>query len=126
MGVLIFCVKPSGSFEMWLWICICHVSDVQQPNFLILESLYAMVFSAIYPPALSECAPIMFGSITLSCILRFFELVITALKISLLVTAVHASLRQTPQSKFSSITLLLSMWCTLLAMDSKDPLLLVD
>jgi len=57
---------------------ICHVSDVHLPNFLIVESLYPMILSAMAPPAWRECAPIKSGSIPLSCRLSDFAAVRTA------------------------------------------------
>ena len=86
MGVLIFCVTPYYIFAIWLCICILHVSEVQWRNFLIVESLYTMIFSAISPFAWSECTPITAGSIPLSYSLRRFALVLTALTMSMLVT----------------------------------------
>ena len=61
MGVIIFFATTSNSFKIWLWIYICHLSDIQRPNFLIVESLYPMVFSAVPPLDWSECALIMLG-----------------------------------------------------------------
>ena len=78
MGVLIFCVSTSDSFEIWLRIYIFRVSDVRGPNFLIVEFLYPMIFSAIYPPDQSEFTPIVLGSIPLSYSLRVFAEVLTA------------------------------------------------
>ena len=125
MGVLIFCATPINSFEIWLCIYICHISDVQRPNSLVVEYLYPIIFSAIAPPDWSEYAPIMSGSITLSCILRVIKAVLTALKSCLLVTSVHASLHHTSQSRFSFVSLLIGMWRTLRAVASKAPLLTV-
>ena len=85
-----------------------------------------MIFSAITPPASSERAPIMSGSITLSCTLRIFAAVVTALKISLLVTSVYIFLWQTSQSRLSSVPLFIRMWCDPSARDAKAPLLPVD
>ena len=87
--VLIFWATPSYSFEIWLWMYICHVSDVHLPNFLIVESLYPMILSAMAPPARRECAPIKSGSIPLSCRLSDFVAVRTALTISWLSTECH-------------------------------------
>ena len=126
MGVLIFCATPSDSFAIWVWIYIFHLFDVQRPNFLIVESLYTIIVSYINPPAWSECAPIMMGSITLSCSLRSFAAVLTALTMYPLVTSAHASLRQTPHSRFSSVPLLLRMRCTLRYRAATSPLLTVD
>ena len=86
-----------------MWVYICHVSDVHRPNVLIVKSLYTIIFSAITPPAWSECVPVMSGSIHLSCSLSFFDVVLTALKFSPLVTSVHDSLRQTSQRRLSSV-----------------------
>ena len=61
MGVLIFCATPSDIFEIWLWIYICHVSDVHQPFFLNSGILISYDFISIAPHVRSECAPIMFG-----------------------------------------------------------------
>ena len=123
MCVIIFCTIPSNSFEIWLWIYICHLYDVHCLKLLIVEYLYPIIFSAIAPPAWSKCAPIMSGSTPLSCSLRGFEVVLTALKMSLLLTSVHDSLRQTSQRIFSSITVLLRMCCTLRARSDTDPVL---
>ena len=120
--MLIFCATPYDSFEIWVWIYICHVFDVQQLNFLIVESLYTMIVSDITPPDWSEFPPIVLGSIPLYCSLRSFAAVLTALKMSPLVTSAHASLRQTPQSRLSSVPLLLSMCCTLRYRVATDPL----
>ena len=126
MGALIFCATPSNSFSIWLWINICHVSDVHWPDFLIVEYLYPVIFSAISPPSRSECALVMLGSITPYCSLRVFEAVLTALTIYLLVTYVHDLLHYTSQIRFSSVPLFLSMRCTLHARASAYPLLIVD
>ena len=112
--MIIFCAKPSDSFEIWMWIYICHVSDVQRPNFLIVESLCPIIFSAIDPPAWSEFAPIISGSILLSCSLRVFTVVLTALTMSTLVTFVQYLLLQTSHIRFSSVPLLIRMWYTVL------------
>ena len=126
MGVLIFCATSSEIFAIWLWIYICHVSDAQRTNVLIVESLYLMIFSAIDPPARSECAPIMMGSITFSCILRVFAAILTTLTTSLLVNYIHALLCQTPQSRFSYVPLFIRMWYTLHTRTTTAPLLTVD
>ena len=67
----------------------------------------------------------MVEGIPLSCSLRVFAAVPAALTMSPLVTYVHASLRQTLKSIFSSTILFLRMWCTLCAMASTDPFLLI-
>ena len=72
VGVLIFYATPSNSFAIKMRIYICHVSDIQKPHVLILESLYPIILSAITPPAQSECASTMSGSIPLSFRLRVF------------------------------------------------------
>ena len=90
MGVLIFCETPSNSFAIWLWIYICHVSEIHQPSFLIVESLYPMILSATTPPTQSECAPIVSGSIPLYCSLRVFASVINTWTMSTLVDSVHS------------------------------------
>ena len=126
MGVLIFFATPYDSFAIWLWIYICHVFDVQQPNFLIVESLYPMIFNAVSPPAWSECDPIMLGSILLSCILRVLAAVLNALTMSLLVASFHSLLCQTSHSRLYSVPLLMIMWCTLRDRSSMAPFLPVD
>ena len=68
----------------------------------------------------------MSGSIPLSCSLRDFAAVLTALTISPIMTYVHASLRQTSQRRFSYVPLLLMMWYTLHARAATAPLLPVD
>ena len=126
MGVLIFCATPSDSFAISLWIYIYHVSDVQRPDFMIVESLYPVILISIAPPDWSECTPIMSGSTLLSCSLRGFVTVITALKMSSLVTSAHASLSQMSQSRFYYVPLLLKMWYTLHARVATSPFLPVD
>ena len=126
MGVLIFYVTHYNSFAIWLWIYICYVSDVHRPNFLIVESLYPMIFSTINPPDESECAPIMSGSIILYYIWWVFEAVLLALTRSLIVASAHDSLIQTSYSRLSSIPLFIRMWCILHARATTDPLLPVD
>ena len=126
MGVLIFCAMPSDTFAILLWIYICHVSDVQRRNVLIVESLYTIIFSFIDPPDQSECAPIMLGQIPLSHSLRFFVAFLNTLTMSPLVSSIHALLRQTLQSILSSIALLLRMCYTLRARAATAPLLPVD
>ena len=85
-----------------------------------------MIVSDIIPPDWSEFSPIVLGSIPLYCSLRSFAAVLTALKMSPLVTSAHASLRQTPHSRFSSVHLLLRMRCTLRYRAATSPLLTVD
>ena len=82
-----------------------------------------MVFCAIAPTSWSECVHIMLGSIILSCSLRFFAAVLTALTMFPLVTSIHALLCQTLQRRFSSVPVLLRMWYTLRARDSTANLL---
>ena len=126
MVVLIFFAKPSDSFEIWLWIYICHVSDVYWPNSLKVESWYPIIFSTIAPPSWSECAHIMLGSTPLSFSLRVFAAVLAYLTLSPLATSFHASLRQMLQRRLSSITLLLRMSYTLLYRATTAPFLPFD
>jgi len=100
---------------------ICHVSDVHLPNFLIVESLYRMILSAMAPPARRECAPIKSGSIPLSCRLSDFVAVRTALTISWLSTECHLLLMHTSQMRFLPFPPLEMMWCTLLATAATAP-----
>ena len=123
MGVLIFCTTFYNSFSIWLYIYFFHLSDLNRTYFMIVESLYPMVFSAITLPSQSESAPITSGSIPLYCSLRVFEAVLTALTLSPLVTSFHNSLRQISQRILYYVPLLLSMWCTLHAGAAKDPFL---
>ena len=74
---------------------------------MIVESLYTVMFSAIAPPDQIEWAPIMSVSITLSCSLIFFAVVITSLIMSPLVNYVHDLLQQTSYIRLSSVHLLL-------------------
>ena len=85
-----------------------------------------MGFSSTAHPTQIECAPIMSRQINLSCILRVFAAVLIALTMSPLVTYVHAFLRQTSQSIYPSVPLLVRIWCTLRARDFAAPLLPVD
>ena len=102
------------------------MSDAHRQNFLIVQSLYPMIFSDIAPPDWSECALIILGSNPLSCILSIFEGVLTAIKMSPLVTSVHALLHQTSQIRLSYVSFLPRMRCTLRDRDAMAPLLPVD
>ena len=124
--MIIFCVTLSDSFIIWMWIYICYVFNVHWPNFLILESLCTLVYSAIAPHDRSECAPIMSGSITFSCRLRVFAAVLTALTMSPIILSVHDSLHQTSHSIVYYVPLLIRMWCTLHAKAATAPLRPID
>ena len=78
--MLIFFVTRSDSSQILMWIYILHVFDVQQPNLLIVEYLYPMILSAIYPPDQRIFSPIMSVSITFSWSFRALDDVITAQK----------------------------------------------
>ena len=129
MGVLIFSATPSDSFGIWLWLCIFHVSDILWTSFMIVELLYPIILSAIVTTTRSECTPTMSGLIPLSCTLRIFAAVLTALTMSPLVTSVHALLCQTSKIRLSSVPLLFSMWCALRGVvpyqDEKDYLVAI-
>jgi len=82
---------------------ICHVSDVHQPNFLIVESLYPMILSAMVPPVRRKCAPIISGAMPLSCRLSDFATVHVAATISEPSMECHMVLMHTSQMRCSPL-----------------------
>ena len=77
MGELIFCLTPFDSFEIWLWIQIFYLSDVQRPNFLIAEYLSPMDLIAIAPPDQIKRECVISGSIHFPWIFRVLDSFLT-------------------------------------------------
>ena len=120
-GVLIAAATPSWNLSIWVWMYICHVSDVHLPSLRMVESLKSISFKAIAPPARSEWEPTRSGSNPLMCRPIFCTERRVAVTMDVLVIEHHLSLLNTSQIRLSSEPPCARTCATLLASAATAP-----